>query len=264
MESRFSRLEFVDKNNTLEQSKAKEDYSYKESTEKNHIKKAEEYEMFGDHEKALQTYAAALNENPLALDAWVGQIIALLRFQEYTEAEVWVNKAMEKFPQNPRLLSLKSIAYFRIGRQSEALMLNDSAMKNKGEFALVWLARGEIMMRFNPAISEQCFHHAIKLPSKTPGKVNLWVGEVYFLLKKYSLALSYFKKTIAESEKCAWGWYLTGKAYLELGQFDQAKKHFYQALVLYPSKALYQQAPGTIPSGFLGALQILLRRFTNG
>ncbi|MBM4043382.1 MAG: tetratricopeptide repeat protein, partial [Planctomycetes bacterium] len=73
-----------------------------------YLRQAEAQELEGSHDAALRSFSAALGENPLLLDAWVGQLRMLLELGEYPEARLWADKALEKFPNHAQVLAAKS------------------------------------------------------------------------------------------------------------------------------------------------------------
>src|SRR5688572_30685966 len=64
----------------------------------------------GDFEKALRSFAKALEFNPGNAGAWSGQVRMLIELGEFNEAKVWADKALEHFPTDPELLAAKGVA----------------------------------------------------------------------------------------------------------------------------------------------------------
>ncbi len=272
--SRFSNLEFDDKEARAAAGEAEAELPSagpEKGTEPQHfvsavkdaqyyIAKAVELEFAGEHEQALRSYSAALGENPLLLEAWVGQVLMLLELEEYAEARMWADKALEKFPDQPQLLAAKSVAVFRMGRQREARELNDAAVAGKGEAELVWLFRGELMLAKSRPAADDCLQRALQLSSRK-GLTKLRIGALYFRYGKYSLALAALQEASASSPNSAWSWYLLGSAQKALGLFKQARTSYRQALELSPRNKTYQAAtrrtgysPGTLIIGLFRRL----------
>ena len=228
--------------------------------EQDYLQQAQSQFLAGEHEKALRSYSAALGENPLCVAAWVGQIVMLVELGEYPEAAMWSDKAMEKFPDHPQLLSIKSIACFRMGKIPEARGLNDVALQAKGEYPLVWVCRGELMLEGHQQTAEQCFQHALKLPDCNRGIVLLNIGAVCLLYRKYCLAISYLQQATVSQPNAAWAWYLLGKTQVELCQYSPARVSFNQARILMPKHPQYLNAEQQIPRGGWQPLWKKLRR----
>ena len=225
-----------------------------------HLGKAEEHELAGDHEEALRSFSAALNENPLLLDAWVGQLVMLLALGEYPEARMWADKALEKFPDNPQVLAAKAVALYRVGLRREARALCDAALEAKGESALVWLCRGELMLEDNRAAAEDCIRHAQRLsPPASP--ISLRIGALYSRHRKYSRALSILQDATMQLPRSAWAWYLLGSAQEKLGFARQAQMAYERAKELAPHRDLYRRAAKGTHRTLLGKLTGLFRRW---
>jgi len=208
-----------------------------------YMQQAESQELAGDHENALRSYSAALGENHLLLDAWVGQVRMLLELEEYPEARIWADKALEKFPDHPQLLAAKSVALHRMGNERDALGLNDTALQARGESVLVWVCRGELMFADNRPAAVECFNRAIRLPAPK-GPTLMQVGAVLLRCGEFSLALSTLQKAAAQLPDAARVWYLLGRAQEELGLLDQARVSYQQARDRAPRLKLYKDAAG--------------------
>lgn len=227
-----------------------------------YMKQTEPLSLDGEHEKALRAYAAALGENPLLLDAWVGQVRMLLELEEYPEAVLWADKAMERFPENPQLLAVKSIALYRMGRRRQAHGMNDVALQQKGEFEVVWLSRGELMLGDERAASEECFQHARRL-SAGKGVTLLYIGGLYLRYGHYSRALGALREASREIPRAAWVWYQLGRVQAKLGDYQHARISFEEAHRLNAENETYSEALRESPEGIGAWLRGFLRRLSN-
>lgn len=225
------------------------------------LREGVEHEFAGDFEPALRSFSSALNENPLLLAAWVGQLWMLLQLEEYPEAKMWADKALEQFPEAQDLLAAKSLALFRMGQESEARALNDTALQKKGESALVWLTRGEIMVGSSRAAAEECFQHALRIADREDATLLRIVG-IALRYRKYSLALSMLKQAIAQHPDSAQAWYLQGQAQEQLGLAADAAQSFAEAAELAPDSSLYKKASYRQAPGLGARLLGLFRRVT--
>ena len=106
------------------------------------LQRARDHELRGDLEAAMRDLSAALGEDSLRLDAWVGQLWLLAELDETPEACVWADKALVRFPDNPLVLAAKAVALHRLGRHQEAMDLNDAALAGNDDHPLLWLSRG--------------------------------------------------------------------------------------------------------------------------
>ena len=206
-----------------------------------YLREAVERELAGEYEAALRSYSVALGEDPLALDAWAGQVWMLLQLEEYPEARLWADKALESFPDNPHLVALKSIALYRMGECGEARELNSAALGRKGQSTWVWLGRGEIMLADDRAAAEDCFKHAARVASQQ-GLALLRAATVYLRYRHYSRAMSTLQEVTSASPRLGWAWYLLGRAQEQLGLIDQAQLSYGQAVGSCPQRSLYREA----------------------
>ena len=223
-----------------------------------YLRQAEAQELEGNHDAALRSFSAALGENPLLLDAWVGQLRMLLELDEYPEARLWADKALEKFPNHALVLAAKSLAVLRMGMRRDARVLNDAAVQGKGEWPLVWLARGELMMAESPAAATECLNRALRAASPR-GPCLLEIGSLLLRQHHYAVALSALQRAAAELPNAARAWFLLGCAQRELGLGEPARVSFQQAQRLAPRIALYREAADERP-GLFTWLKRFLRR----
>ena len=215
-----------------------------------YMKQADAFALDGEHDRALRAFAAALGENPLLVDAWVGQVRMLLALEEYPEARLWADKAIEKFPDNPQLLAVKSIALYRMGNQWEARGMSDVALQKKGEFELVWLCRGELMLADDRAAFKECFQHASRLSARG-GETMMQIGGLYLRYGHYSQALAALTEASREIPKSAWVWYQLGRVQTELGDHGHARVSFGEAHKLNPRSETYSEASPRSGQGWL-------------
>lgn len=137
-----------------------------------------------NYESALRAYARALEQDRTLYEAWLGQVRTLLETGEFKEAELWANKALELFPEQPELLATKAIAIARTGRLKSALTASDRAVAQRGATAFVWLARAEVLMATGRPMAPHCIDKALLLcTDPTARGWMLW--EVARIQRKY-------------------------------------------------------------------------------
>jgi tetratricopeptide (TPR) repeat protein len=124
----------------------------------------------GQYETALQWYSRALR---FALDleaAWVGQVQCLLFMEEYIEANIWADRALEKFQDDPDLLAAKALALSRMKGAPSAMAYSDAALSVKGKTVgpFPWIVRGYILLeeRNSRPAALRCFNKALELAGK--------------------------------------------------------------------------------------------------
>lgn len=138
-----------------------------------------------NYESALRAYARALEQDRTLYEAWLGQVRTLLETGEFKEAELWANKALELFPEQPELLATKAIAIARTGRLKSALTASDRAVAQRGATAFVWLARAEVLMATGRPMADHCLDKALLLCADSAARG--WMQwEIARLRRKYS------------------------------------------------------------------------------
>src|SRR6185312_11664380 len=69
----------------------------------------------GDFKTALRSYGKVIEFNPRNHVAWTGQVRMLIELNEFKEAKLWADKALEMFPNETELLAAKAVALARNG-----------------------------------------------------------------------------------------------------------------------------------------------------
>ncbi len=73
---------------------------------------------------------------------------------------------------------------------------------------------------------------------------HFWIGESYYAMKKYSLAIESYKKATAVSgaDKADDAQLMIGNAYIAMGNKAQAKQAYQKLITLYPTSPLAKRA----------------------
>ncbi len=82
----------------------------------------------GDLPKAIQAYEKALGLNPDDREALIGLIGCLIGSDVPDQAEPWVIRALEKYPDDPRVLGFAARGAFDANRLVEAIEFADRAL----------------------------------------------------------------------------------------------------------------------------------------
>jgi tetratricopeptide (TPR) repeat protein len=206
-----------------------------------YLREALDLELAGRHERALNKYSAALGEDPLCITAWAGQLWMLLYLEDPAEAEIWSDKALQSFPNDPDVLALKSLAQWRCGFETSARNLNDAALSAARDSANVWLARGEIQIGGDMKSASACFVRAVAAPGQK-GVCHLRAGDILVRSGKFAAAIEYHRKATRILPGSSWAWYGYGRAQREVGNERYALAAFDRALDLSPRDPRYKGA----------------------
>jgi superkiller protein 3 len=202
------------------------DYSY-------YIEEADKHYFTGRYDKALRLYSRALQIDNAQVYPWVGQVFSLLAMDQIKEADLWVIRAIEMFPEDPTLLSLRALVYAHKGMLNRAIGASDYAL-SRGATAHAWMARGEILLRAKNKNAPFCFDKAMEAAGRDDWKVAMHIGLVYYRRRMYSSALNYFRRAIVVEMGNYNLWYHLGRCYYRLSFSDEAIEAFNRALEINP------------------------------
>jgi tetratricopeptide (TPR) repeat protein len=193
---------------------------------------AQDYYLAGDYEPSLRYYSKALQENVSLDDAWFGQVICLIQLQEYKEALIWVDKALDKFPQSTDLIAAKAYVYSKLGDSQRALDFSDGALNLKADSEFAWIARGAVLLSINRKNADRCLTKAVE-KSSADWKTLMAVADVYREGKHYRDALRHYLQAVDKQPDNAKLWLMIGDCRRCLG-FGNAKDAFDQAFHIRP------------------------------
>ena len=182
------------------------------------IKEAMRYWLSGDYELGLRNYSRALEKNSAVFQAWVGQVLMLIELEEYPEAQLWADKALELFPEHPELLAVKAVACSRDSNMEKAIAYSDNSITKDNLTARVWLGRAEVLLKRKSAVAENCISKAIAISGKMVPVVKLESGRLLRKKGCYSAAISVLNDVVRVLPKSALAWYELGCCQAKLGR----------------------------------------------
>ncbi len=199
------------------------------------------YWLAGDFELALRNYSRALEQDSAFYPGWLGQVLMLIELAEYKEAAVWVDKALEMFPEHPELLAVKAIAMARDGKMEKAVAYSDNSVSKDNTTSLVWLARAEVMLSRKSQVAENCISKAVSLAGNEAATIRLLAGRLLSKKGDYGAALQYLRSAVDDLPKSALAWYELGCCQAKLGR-PEAVVTLEQAVKLQPDWAPAKRA----------------------
>lgn len=197
------------------------------------MQSAEKSFCTGAYEAALRQYAKALGENPNLSEAWLGQVNCLIELNELKEARIWMNKAIEKFPNSAELISAKAVILAKMFEYEEALNLSDKAIARKEPDKQVWINRGFILLYKDENNAKYCFSKALEGNLLDP-KLNLRIGACFAELGKFSDAKYYFDKALNLAPDNPLVWHKLGYCSENLGLVSRALYCYEKCLSFKP------------------------------
>jgi len=176
----------------------------------------------GRFEPALRAFAKVLEFNPKNAAAWTGQIRMLIELGEYREANVWAEKALASFPNEPELLAASAVALARLGDLKAAMAFSDASIGERGNTPYVWLARGDVLLARKEKRADYCFEKALTVAASE--WVWPWLASrVQSTYKNFAKALKLAQQALARDAARAVIWLQLGSCELALGLVSQAQ-----------------------------------------
>lgn len=187
----------------------------------------------GSFEPALRLYSKVLEFNPGNAAAWTAQVRMLIELQEFREARLWADKALERFPHEPELLAAKAVALARSGDLQGALAFSDNSIEERGDTPYVWLARGDVLLAREEPRADYCFEKALTL---APGDwfVAWLAARIRYFYKQFAMALKLLQQAAELKADHFLLWLELGQCQQALGLVSAARVSLAQAKQLNP------------------------------
>jgi tetratricopeptide (TPR) repeat protein len=187
----------------------------------------------GNFEPALRFYSKVLEFNPQNTAAWTAQVRMLIELEEFREARLWADKALERFPHEPELLAAKAVALGRSGDLQGALAFSDASIEERGDTPYVWLARGDVLLARREHRADYCFEKALLLAPRD-WFVAWLAARIRFYYEQFVLALNLLQKAIEWNAGHFLLWLEFARCQQALGLIGPAENSFRQAHQLNP------------------------------
>lgn len=197
------------------------------------IEQADEALFTGRYRDALRHYSRALQAENHHVYPWIGQISALIGLKQFKEAELWSNRALEQFPEDPSLLSQRARVLALTGNVKRAIGVSDYAI-GKGSTEWAWLARGEVLLEAGDGNALFCFQKATEIGGKEEWRVPMMAGMAYARRRQWSSAEEFLRKAVEANSQNFFIWYEYARVCIELSYFDRAADAVKRSLHLNP------------------------------
>jgi tetratricopeptide (TPR) repeat protein len=184
-------------------------------------------------EQALRLYSKVLEFNPENAVAWTAQVRMLIELEEFHEAKLWADKALERFPHEPELLAAKAVALGREGDLQGALAFSDASIEERGDTPYIWLARGDVLLAREEVRADYCFEKALLLAPND--WLAAWLAaRIRMYYEQFVLALKLLQQAIERNTGHFLLWLQLGQCQQALGLVKPAEYSFLQARQLNP------------------------------
>ena len=186
-----------------------------------------------EFEEALRNYGKVIEQDPGHAAAWAGQVRALIEMEDYHEANVWADKALEQFRNDAELLAAKAVALGRLGEIGPAMAFSDAAIQQPGETPYVWLARADVLLAAEEQRAEYCFEKALAMAAGD-WFVAWLAARIRYFYRQFLLALKLAQRAVEWHPGHAPCWLMLGLCQQEIGMVGPARQSIEQAAQLRP------------------------------
>jgi predicted Zn-dependent protease len=119
----------------------------------------------------------------------------------------------------------------RLGELDEAMKLSDAALRQEGQTAWIWQARGEVLLARGQRNEDFCFAKAITLvPQDWFARVV--IARIYRIYKQAALALKWLRDALALHAASAFVWAQIAACQVALGLRIEGRASYLNALAL--------------------------------
>ncbi len=237
--ARFDKLEFDD---AQQPDEAGREATGRRGEEVDWLQRADQQRRSGLYENALKFYSRALEQDKSLVAGWLGQVRMLVLLQEYPEAELWARKALELFPAHGDLLAARGQALCRMLDIKQCHEMCDGALKQSGQSAYRWIARGELMVAARQPTDQYCFDKAQQIDADwlVPAEIAL----VYLHYRNPSRALPRARRACETAPDQYYPWLIQARCQRDLGFIAPARQSLRHCLDLCSGhvEALQMQA----------------------
>ncbi|MGH7971249.1 MAG: tetratricopeptide repeat protein, partial [Limisphaerales bacterium] len=187
----------------------------------------------GQFEPALRLFSKVLEFNPQNVSAWAGQVRMLIELEEFREAKLWADKAIERFPRESELLAAKAVALARSGDLEAALTFSDASIEERGDTPYVWLARADVLLARRETRADYCFQKALLVAPKD-WFVAWLAARIRYYYEQFALALKLLQQALELNAGHFLLWLELGNCQQALGLVGPARTSLTQARQLNP------------------------------
>ncbi len=195
----------------------------------------------GQSQEALRRFGRAIHLDSTLLDAWAGQIDALIELGQTREAEVWASRALAQFPDDPTLLSLRATLLARQGMHRRAIGASDYAL-SRGHTLRAWIARAEVLLAANSSNAPPCLEKTLAEIPEGDWENLVRVGMVLLRHRRHAQALDVFQRACAAQPGHAPLWLRVAACHERLGFTERAIEACERALEIDPGNREVENA----------------------
>jgi tetratricopeptide (TPR) repeat protein len=204
---------------------------------KDNVLKGNEHYYRNEYQEAIIWYDKAIQIDANNVDAWNNKGVVLDNLGKYTEAIECYDKAIEIDPNDALAWYNKGITLDNLGKYTEAIEWYDKAIEIDPNYASAWYNKGITLNklgRHNEAI--ECYDNAIGI---NPNDASAWgnKGAALYNLGRYKEAIGCCDEAIEIDPNYASAWYNKGVILDKLGRHNEAIECNDKAIGINPNDA---------------------------
>ncbi len=172
--------------------------------------------------EALKAYNQALEIDPENPDAWNNKGLILAVAGNYKEALNCHLKAVDMDPDNVDAISNIGMIHTKLDNSQKALEWYDKALSMDPNHQTTWNNKGNLLSKmgqYQDAL--KCYDKALEINPEYMAAMNNKAVELIHL-KRYDEALGLLNAVLKSRPLFSEGWYVKGKAYVGMGDFEKA------------------------------------------
>jgi len=171
---------------------------------------------------AVKAYNQALEIDPENPDAWNNKGLILAVAGNYREALKCHLKASDLDPENVDAISNVGMIHTKLDNTEKALEWYDRALEMDPAHETTWNNKGNLLSKMgNYEEALKCYDRALKINPEYMAAMNNKAVELIHL-KRYDEALNLLNSVLKSRPLFSEGWYVKGKAYVGMGEFEKA------------------------------------------
>jgi Flp pilus assembly protein TadD len=197
------------------------------------LREAEQAFFAGKYRDAMRHYSRAAAEDPTQVTPWIGQLSCMMELRQFREAELWSNRALDLFPEEPSLLSQRARLLALTGNIKRAMGASDYAL-SKGASTWVWLARAEVLLEAGDSNAFFCAQKAMELSSRDEWQTPALLGRLFANKRQWSTANEYLLRATDLNPSNHFLWYELARVQMAQGRTELVRDSIARCINLQP------------------------------
>ncbi|MFB2878641.1 protein kinase domain-containing protein [Floridanema aerugineum] len=198
---------------------------------------AQDLDNSKNFDKAIELYDLAIKLKPDYYRAWTSRGDTYIKLNKFIEAENSCKRATEINEKYSDSWNCLGLALQRQGKNQEAIVAFDKAIKLEQNFKEAWHNKGEALLQLEGREQEaiEAFDEAIRIDKQFFSAWNNR-GKAYHKLRKYDEAINNFKQSLKINDRYHYAWIGLGNTLRQFdGREEEALNAFKKAIEIEPN-----------------------------